>query len=289
LYLDPNLRVTNASISGNIGIGQGGGFIGSGSGTVAGTVMFAAPATAEPVFSPDGIAVTGGATFGNANVQADVIAVTNLSRTLGAITDTPTAIITGGGSVDASSGKLVNGNYVFTGVIGTTDGEFPRSTFNAGDKFTVNGTSDQLVVINIPDIPTIDEETVGFDGSIVLAGGITPDHVLFNFDKGDFDTLTGGDTLMIDTDGNPTTGIFLDPNGNFLITDSMIFGRIFGGGAEFDSIIQTLHPTDPSFRTNIVAPPPFQTPEPTSLALLGAGLAALGMFRRHRRSVGLLS
>jgi hypothetical protein len=57
LYLDPNLQVINANISGNIGIGQGGGFIGSGSGTVAGTVMFAAT---SGLFSPDGIALCRG-------------------------------------------------------------------------------------------------------------------------------------------------------------------------------------------------------------------------------------
>jgi len=292
LLNDPNLRVTNANISGNIGIGVGGGFIGSGSGTVTGTVMFAAPATAEPVFSPDGITVTGGATFGNANVQADTMAVNALSLMLRSETGTP-LVITGTpelNSVNASSGMLDSaGNRVFTATIGITSGEFPESTFTAGTTFTINGSSSDFVVINIPNVPSIDGDTVGFDGSIVLSGGITPDHVLFNFDKGDFDTLTGGDTLMIDTDGNPTTGIFLDPNGNFIITNSMIFGRIFGGGSEFDSIIQTTDPTDPSFRTTIVAPPPFQTPEPTSLALLGAGLVALGIIRRHRRPVGLSS
>jgi hypothetical protein len=68
--------------------------------------------------------------------------------------------------------------------------------------------------------------------------------------------------LTIDTDGNRTTGIFLNPNGNFIITDSMIFGRIFGGGSEVNSIIQTMNPTNPDFRTTIVAPPRITTPEP---------------------------
>src|SRR5262245_58860347 len=46
LYGDPNLRVINADISGNLGIAEGGGFIGFGSGTVTGQVRFAVPATA---------------------------------------------------------------------------------------------------------------------------------------------------------------------------------------------------------------------------------------------------
>jgi len=164
------------------------------------------------------------------------------------------------------------GNRVFTASI--------SEGFVAGTTFTIHGSSSDRVVVNIHST-----DRLGFDGSIVLEGGITPDHVLFNFDKGDFDTLSGGDTLMIDTDGNPTTGTFLDPNGAFIVTNSMIFGRIFGGGSQADSFIQTLNPTDPNFRTSVVAPPPFVTPEPTSLVLLGAGLAAFGMIRRRHRRV----
>jgi hypothetical protein len=278
LYFDPNLRVKNSNISGNIGIAEGGGFIGFGSGTVTGTVMFAAPATAEPLFSPNGITVTGGATFGNANVQANAIAVTTLSQTLGRETGTSLSI-SGGGSVDASSGMLDGtGNRVFTAdIVGLSKRE---NAFTAGSTFTINGSSSDRVVVNIPST-----NGFGLDGSIVLEGGITADHVLFNLDAGDFATLSGGDTLLMDTAGNMTTGIFLDPNGNFEITDSSIFGRIFGGGSQFDSIIQTLNPTNPNFRTSVVAPPPFVTPEPTSLVLLGAGLAAFGMIRRRRRRV----
>src|SRR5262249_4701058 len=109
-------------------------------------------------------------------------------------------LIAAGGSINASAGILdSHGNEVFTATI--------APSFIAGTTFTINGTSGQFVVINT---------TTGglqFDGSIVLTGGITSDHVLFNFDAGNFETLSGGDTLTIDTDGNTTTGIFLDPNG----------------------------------------------------------------------------
>jgi hypothetical protein len=249
LYADPNLRVINADIRGNVGIAEGGGFIGFGSGTVTGQVRFAVPATAGSCSDPDGITVTGGTTFGNANVQTDFDAVTMNSKTLGAERGKPITIV-GGGSVYASTGKLDSaGNLVFTATL--------SETFTAGTTFTIRGSDKDLVVINIPST-----DGHGFDGSIVLEGGITPDHVLFNFHKGDFETLAGGDTLMINTDGNRTTGTFLNPNGNFVITDSMIFGRIFGGGSEFNSIIQTVNPTNPDFRTNIGAPPRFMPPEP---------------------------
>jgi choice-of-anchor A domain-containing protein len=246
---DPNLRLINANIDGNIGIARRGGFIGFGSGTITGQVRFAAPFTATSCVDPDSVNVNGGITFGNANVDADFDALIMASESLSAERGT-WITIRGGGSVYASTGKLdPAGNRVFTATL--------SETFTAGTTFTIRGSNTDLVVINIPST-----DGLGFNGSIVLDGGITSDHVLFNFHKGDFETLAGGDTLMIDTDGNPTTGTFLNPNGNFIITDSMIFGRIFGGGSESNSIVQTMNPTNPDFRTNIVAPPRFIPPEP---------------------------
>jgi PEP-CTERM motif len=256
---DPhNLNFTNSSVIGNIGIGDTGGFVGSGSGTITGTVQFSAANIGQ--FNPNGISVTGGATFGNANVQTNLNALNAISQSLGG---EPGASLTisGGGSVNASSGILDSGgNEVFSGTI--------DRSFYDGTTFSINGTSSQRVVVNIPST-----DGLGFDGSIVLTGGITSDHVLFNFDAGDFETLSGGDTLAIDTRGNTTTGTFLDPNGDIQIVDSVIGGRIFGGDT-LDMLISG---------STIVAPPPFATPEPTSLFLLGAGLVAFGIIRRRRR------
>jgi hypothetical protein len=206
--------------------------------------------------------VTGGTTFGNKNVQDDFDAAATTSENLSKLRGTP-LVISGTpphNRVYASSGKKQGQNFVFTASIGKMPAETETgfvSTFTAGTSFTIYGTSDQFVVINIPST-----DGLGFDGSIVLAGGITADHVLFNFHKGDFTTLEGGDTLMINTDGNRTTGMFVNINGNFIITNTMMFGRVFGGGAVSNSTIQTLNPTDPNFRTTIVAPPLFVTPEP---------------------------
>jgi hypothetical protein len=253
---DPHtLNFTNSTVTGNIGIGDTGVFRGFRHGTVNGTVQFSAANVGQ--FQPNGVTVTGGATFGNANVQTNLNALNTLSQSLRNEGGAP-ELIAAGGSVNASSGILdSNGNEVFTATI------YPN--FTAGTTFTINGTSSQFVVFNT--------QTGGlpFDGSVVLTGGITSDHVLFTFDAGNFDTLSGGDPLTINTAGNPTTGTYLDPNGPFQITDTVLNGRVFGGDTADSGITNS----------TVVAPPPFQAPEPTSLALLGAGLVAFGIIRRR--------
>jgi hypothetical protein len=295
---DPHtLFWTDSSTNSNIGIGNGGNFTGAGTGTIGGEVRFAPlpPSASCPpclVYNPGTINVVGNAgnaVFGVTNVATDLVGLTTLSRTLAAISvppisaptitagaTPPTITIEDKGSVDATQGLLVNGNYVFTGVIGTNklDSRPISSNFEAGASFKVNGTADQFVVINIPSVPTIDGAPVGFDGSIMLTGGITPDHVLFNFGNGNFDTHTGGDPLLIDTGGRLTMGTFLDPNGIFNISDTILDGRVFAGDAG-DSFVTG---------STINAPPFFQTPEPASLILLGASLAVFGIVRRRKRS-----
>jgi hypothetical protein len=269
------LTVTSSDIVGNVAIGDGGAFIGSiadGPGTITGTVQFFAPNTGQ--FGPDGITVTGGATFGNAFVQTDINNFNTTSQTLSGETGT-TLTIGGGGSVNASSGILDSaGNEVFTATIGPS--------FVAGTTFTITGDGTQTVVINIDATGT-----VSFDGSIVLAGGLTSDQVLFNFDGGDFPTNSGGPVLTIDTtpftgpsiflaaatppNAQTTTGTFFNPNGEIHVLDSVIDGRVFGG------------PTDFSITDSSIVSPASSVPEPASLTLLGAGLVAFGIIRRRHR------
>jgi hypothetical protein len=263
-----DLDFANSSVDGNIGIEDNGAFVGSGSGTVTGTVQFFGPdnSVGPSRFRPDGISVTGGSAFNVTSVQTDLNNIVMFSQGFRNEAGT-SALITAGGLLNASAGILDSaGNRVFTATI--------APNFVAGTTFTINGTSSDTVVLNT---------TTGglpFNGLIALTGGITSDQVLFNFDAGNYDTGTGGDLLMIENGlaspgpaaasvGPGTAGTYLDPNGPIQIINSLIDGRVFGG----DTI-------DNFGITNSTIVSPTQAPEPTTLALLGAGLLAFAIIRR---------
>ena len=258
------LNYNNSNLTGNLGIGCGtvavpcsgattGAFKGSSPGTITGTVEFAAANYGQ--YDQGGLTITGGATYNDVNVATDLNNLNSLSQKYGGEAGSATTI-QNGGSLTASSGVVdTDGNHVFTAAM---------SSFDAGTTFTINGTAADYVVINIADT-----KGHGFNGSVVLSGGITSDHVLFNLTKGDYSTLSGGDTLTISTScasqSCATNGIFLDPNGDFQINHSVLDGRIFGGDTANVSIVSG---------ADIVAPPA-QTPEPACFGLLSAGLVAL--------------
>ena len=138
-----NLDFSNSNVTGDIGIGDTDGFVGTRPGTITGTVEFSAANIGQ--FMPNGVTVTGGATFGNANVQTYLNGLTALSQTLSTEPGTPLDICDGC-IVDASTGTPngVPNQFVFTATI--------ENTGNPGfpENFTINGTSNQSVVVNIP-------------------------------------------------------------------------------------------------------------------------------------------
>lgn len=135
-----------------------------------------------------------------------------------------------------SGSKDTSGSYVFTTTLGG---------FNANTVFTITGGAGDCVVSNVAS-----SGQVAFNGSIVLSGGITSDHVLFNVTPptgAEYDTahanLTGGPKLNFTANGSPgppnppTEGAFLDPTGSFNINHKLLDGRIFAGDSADSSIV----------------------------------------------------
>ncbi len=183
--------------------------------------------------------------------------VNALSTALGGNAGFSTAI-TSGGSINVSAGTLGTTAYVLGNALGTyrvftvTSANFPNGAF------TINGSATDQVVLNIA-------ASVNLHGQILLAGGLTADHVLINL----FGT---GKALDVNTNGLATFGTFLDPNGTMSAVHTDIEGRWFGGDSANMQIVSGA----------FITAPQGQVPDGGStLSLLG--LASLGLVALRRK------
>jgi hypothetical protein len=263
----------NGTINGNIGIGSPRAFSAS-NGTVNGNIDFSGltntsgltpnpdPTGASGPFTVSGGGmVSGNVTANNSNVTMALNTVNSLSTALGGEPGTSKSV-TSGGSINASDGTLdASGNRVFT----VTSVNFPNGTF------TINGSASDFVVLNIG-------SSANLHGQILLAGGITADHVLINVFGGNDTNHMGGPTLDVNTNGLSTFGIFLDPNGAMSAVHTDIQGRFFGGDVQNQQIVSGADITAPNTPTQLAT-----VPEPARYALALSGLFTLGVIGVFRR------
>jgi hypothetical protein len=183
--------------------------------------------------------------------------VNSLAATFAAEIGTPLVVAGANQTVSASSGTPdASGNRVFT---------VAANGFNNNNQgFTVSGLVSDFVIININNGTS--NEALG--GPIRLAGGITSDHVLFNF------TGTSGN-LGASAGGATVNGIFLAPNMKINLDNTIMNGRLFGGRAGQDFQLVS------GFQLN----QPAAVPEPSSVVMATmVGVGAVGFSRwRHRR------
>ena len=259
---------SDLAVNGNVGI-AGTGQLGLSGGSVVlidGNVDFAGAVTPSS-YSGGSSYVNGTISGGHAIVQNAMNYLSALSATLGAESGTPITLIPGT-TINAAAGNPVNGDSVFT----VTSMNFPNGTL------TINGDGIHNVVINISGAVAANFHAE----HVVLTGGLTSDQVLFNFFGGDSTTLSGGPTMNIVSGGgspsNPDNilyGTFLDPYGTISISDTILYGRAFGGDSHNEQIVSGAY---------INAPPP-AVPEPTTfiagaLLLLPFGANTLRILRR---------
>jgi hypothetical protein len=239
--------ISNASVNGSIRF--------SGASNTTGLTPDPDPGSNPGPFTVSGGGtVTGGVVANDAAVTSAINYVNiNLGQTLGGRAGTDLTL-TSSQTILASNGILdVDGNRVF---------DTTSVNLNNATTLTISGAASDYVVVNVTD------NNPAFNGQIVLTGGITSDHVLFNMFGGDYTAHTGGPVLTISTNGQVTTGIFLDPNGSMQMNNSVLNGRFFGGDVQ---------------NQQIVSGASINAPEPASLALALIGLGLVGLARRASR------
>jgi hypothetical protein len=205
--------------------------------------------------------ITGGQHANVAQVDTDLLALNSLSATASGYAGTALAINTGGSggsqTVQANTGNLVGGNYVFN---------VTSLAFNANTTLIINGNGSVPVILNFDQANIANPH---FNGAITLTGGLTENQVLFNITGGDSNTLTLGPTDQIAANDEYQHGTFLDPNGAITTSSVNIVGHLFGGdSANFQFVSNSRIFATPS-----------NVPEPGAAALAGLGILALS-FRR---------
>jgi hypothetical protein len=164
--------------------------------------------------------------------------------------------------INAGSGFLdASGNRVFT----VDSHGFDLRSNSDTHGLTINGAASDFVVINFSKMKNI-------NGGIFLTGGLTPDHVLFNY--------TGGGNFNPTSNHHTVSGDFLAVGANVTWNAVTINGRLFGGADGHD------------FRLNsgsVLDGPMVPSPEPSTAVVALASLVALacaaGVRRiRHRPS-----
>ena len=259
-------------ILGNIGMGGTGALNLSGATTptITGHANYDYPASTSAVLGYAGssgtyTAPTGGVP-GSANITTGTnqialsgsppnpaTGVTNVTTALNAMNsisnaDIPANVTTTGSVNIIPGGVLVlpagNGPFVYTATVDPSFNTSSPGPATYAGNFTVQGTANQQVVIDITSNSPV------LDGSLGLAGHILPSNVVYNF------TGTGGFTL--DSFGHFTSGMFIDQTGPFGVSNTELQGILVGAGAS-------------TFATSTI----FSTPEPSGFMIAVIGIFAL--------------
>jgi hypothetical protein len=233
------------TINGNEGVSQGGSLTNMAPSTVNGNVyqymagQYSGPGSVTGSIITDPTRLTqSDADARTASAQAAALTPT---MTLGSVTSNMT--INGNGGLNVID---INGNI--TG------------------NLTLNGSANDVFIVNVTGTVTLGGSTM-----LGVSGGVTAEHVLYNF--------TGSSGTISSHVGNTFYGTLLAPNYSFNL-DGNFNGEIIGGGSNISLLsgaVVNYHPFTPPN-----SPPPSGVPAPPALVmgLVGAGMA---IFARSRQ------
>jgi hypothetical protein len=263
--------LNGSTIKGNIGLGMENGGNPQAQlnnpAVINGNVNFAAPMNSGNQNIGNAV-VNGTVNYNVGAVETDLNNLNALSLSLGGESGTALTINlsgTGGSqTINAANGVLDgNGNRVFN---------LTSMTFNNGNTVTINGdAAGDSVVINVN---SANVNGPHFAGTILLAGGLTPNQVLINLIGGNSVTLSGGDTLQTSANNAYQYCTYLDPDGTITLNSVNLVGHVYGGDSSDLQIVSG---------ATVYAP----VPEPTTwltgaLLLLPFGASTLRILRKSR-------
>lgn len=254
--------------------------------------VFSLTGTAATITGGAGVAGTGAVgPSGSLNLNGG-------SYITGTVTRDPTATVTGfGGTIITSSlssavSDALNASAAYAAMTATqVFGDLTASQlivgtggvnvisinsilYNTGDTLTLSGSLNDIFIINVPNLGSGDTGQVKLTGSssVTVAGGVIPEHVLFNIQGTNNSSQAG-----VDINGS-IVGTYLIPGRSLDLSSSgTLVGAVIAGG-------QTLKIAG----GGIVDYAPFNpgpVPAPPSVLLLGLGgigLAALAAHARRR-------
>jgi hypothetical protein len=161
-------------------------------------------------------------------------------------------------------GGAINGTSTISSTGGTNVIVLNSVNLGNGQTLTLHGSATDQFIINVSGNFVLNS------GKILLTGGLTPDDVVFNITSSGNAVSTSGGL------GNESiiNGIVLAPNSGIAMAPGLIIGELIAGGA-------TVHLVSGA---SVDTSPAAAVPEPSTDALIGAGLLVVGCFARKRHS-----
>jgi hypothetical protein len=117
-----------------------------------------------------------------------------------------------------ASGLDVSNNFTITGNGGVNVIDTSFIKLHGAGLLTLQGSPSDIFIFNITDYYTQSSTS-----NVVLAGGVSPFNVLWNF-------VGSGNGANLAASGQTNVGIFLSPYRDFSITDETLTGEVISGG-----------------------------------------------------------